>query len=522
MRLEYKWQVANVAVLGLFMSVLDLSIVNVALPQMQHTFHTDFETITWVATAYFLAQAAVIPAAGYLSDRLGTKTVFVTTLALFVVGSVLCAIASTKEALIAFRVLQGIGGGALVPIGFALIFRAFPPAQRGPASAVGGMAVLLAPVFGPTIGGYLTTVFDWRAIFTINLPLGAVALVLAVLTLRGRAAEQAADGEPLAAHQRFDVLGLLLAMAASTALVYGITAAGHHGWGDPTVGRFVLGGVALLIAFVVVELRVSDPVLDVRLFRSYTFSMANLLNWALGAFIFGSLFLLPFFFENVQGRSPLAAGEILIAQGIGAAAATFAAGALYNRVGPRILVTAGFVLMTVATLGLRQLDVGTTWQSLQVWLVVRGAAFGLANIPLQTLAVSVVSNRAMARASSLVNVTRQVFTAVGVAALTAYLTQQSGTYGTDIAAAFRVRPPSGVAATCLATVGHSLPALRTCAQQHATAMGLNDTFTALALGCAVAALFALLLGRDPAVEAIKRNAATGATPAVGHAIAVGE
>ncbi|HKB47929.1 MAG TPA: MFS transporter, partial [Ktedonobacterales bacterium] len=199
----------------------------------------------------------------------------------------------------------------------------------------------------------------------------------------------------------------------------------------------------------------------------------------------------------------------LIAQGAGALVATVAAGALYNRVGPRILVTAGFVLMAVATLGLRQLDVGTTWQSLQVWLVLRGAAFGLANIPLQTLAVSVVSNRAMARASSLVNVTRQVFTAVGVAALTAYLTQQAHVYGTGIAAAFRVRPPTGVAATCLAAVGRSLPALGACAQQHATTMGLNDAFTALMLGCAVAALLALLLGRDPAVEAVKRQAAQG-------------
>jgi EmrB/QacA subfamily drug resistance transporter len=438
MRLEHKWQIAIVVTIGLFMSVLDTSIVNVALPQMQRAFHTDFATIIWVATAYFLAQAAVIPAAGYLSDRWGTKAVFSATLALFVLGSALCTVAPTKEALIAFRVVQGIGGGALLPIGFAILFRTFPPAERGPASAIGGVGVLLAPVLGPTIGGYLTTTFDWQAIFIINLPLGALGLVLALLVLQGRAAEQTASGvssEPTPAHKRFDALGLLLAMAGFTALVYGITQAGSHGWSDATVDRFLLGGAVVLVAFVIVELRVSDPVLDVRLFRSYTFSMANLLNWALGAFIFGSLFLLPFFLESVQGRTPLSAGEILIAQGIGALVATFAAGALYNRVGPRILVTAGFVLMAVATLGLRQLDVGTTWQSLQVWLVLRGAAFGLANIPLQTLAVSVVSNRAMARASSLVNVTRLVFTAVGVAALTAYLTQQAHAYGADIAAA---------------------------------------------------------------------------------------
>jgi DHA2 family multidrug resistance protein len=528
MRLERKWQIAIVVTLGLFMSVLDTSIVNVGLPQMQRDFHTDFATIIWVATAYFLAQAAVIPAAGYLSDRVGTRAIFLATLAVFVLGSVLCAVAPTKEALIAFRVLQGIGGGALFPIGFAILFRTFPPAERGPATAVGGVAVLLAPVLGPTIGGYLTTTFDWRAIFIINLPLGVLGLALALAVLPDRAAERAASGVSGApAPARFDALGLLLAMAGFSALVYGITQAGATGWNDTTfqtfsigglslhlsVVRYLLVGVALLALFVVVELRVSDPVLDVRLFRGYTFSTTNLLNWALGAFIFGSLFLLPFFLENVQGRTPLAAGEILIVQGIGAAAANFVAGALYNRVGPRVLVTAGFALMAFATLGLRQLDVGTSWQALQIWLLLRGAAFGLANVPLQTLALSGVSNRAMARASSLVNVTRQVFTAVGVAALTAYLTQQAHGYGATIAAGLRAQPPSGVAAACLAAAGRNLPALQVCAQRHATTLGLNDTFTALLVGCVVAALLALLLGRDPAVEAARRQTSeTAAAP----------
>ncbi|HEX9068316.1 MAG TPA: DHA2 family efflux MFS transporter permease subunit [Ktedonobacterales bacterium] len=505
---DRRWQIAMVAVLGLFMAVLDTSIVYVALPPMQQDFHTDLQTIVWVATAYFLAQAAVIPIAGYLSDRIGTKTVFITALALFTIGSALCVVAPTKEALIAFRVAQGIGGGALFPIGFAIIFRAFPPAQRGAASAFGGVAVLLAPVLGPTIGGYLTTTFDWRAIFLINVPIGIVALTLAALVLPSHVAEQAAMGTSSAspAGKGFDAVGLVLAMAGFTALSYGVSQAGSHGWGDSSVIHFALLGSVLLAALVVVELVVSNPVLDVRLFRNYTFSMANLLNWALGALIFGSLFMLPLFFENVQGRTPLVAGAILVSQGLGAAVANFAAGALYNRVGPRIIVTIGFVLMAIATLGLRQLDVGTTWQALQVWLVLRGAALGLVNVPLQTLSLSVVSNRALARASSLVNVNRQVFTAVGVAALTAYLTQQAHTHGSEIAASFHTQPPTGVAATCLSAAGQSATALATCAQHYATTLGLNDTFTILTLACAVAAVLAVFLGRDPNVTALKRMA----------------
>jgi DHA2 family multidrug resistance protein len=535
---ERRWRIAIVVTIGLFMAILDTSIVNVALPQMQRDFHTDFNTIIWVATAYFLAQAAVIPISGYLSDLAGTKAIFIATSALFVLGSALCVLAPTKEALIAFRVVQGIGGGALFPLGFAILFRTFSPAERGPASAVGGVAVLLAPVLGPTIGGYLTTTFDWRAIFIINLPIGALALALALYVLPGHTAEQTAigaGGDPSPGRKRFDALGLVLAMAGFVALSYGVTQAGANGWNDTifqtvsigwltlqlSVLRYLLVGVVLLLVFVGVELRVSDPVLDVRLFRNYTFSMASLLNWALAAFIFGSLFLLPLFFENVQGRTPLTTGEILIVQGVGAAVANFVAGSLYNRVGPRIIVAVGFALMAVATLGLRQLEVGTTGQSLQVWLALRGAAFGLANVPLQTLALSVVSNRAIARASSLVNVTRQVFTAVGVAALTAYLTQQAHAHGADIAAAFRTRPPSGVAATCLAAVGRHPAALQACAQQHATTLGLNDTFTVLLVGCAAAALLALLLGRDPAVEAAKRAAARGEPVAMEPPVAIG-
>ena len=179
MRLDYKWQVAIIGALGLFMAVLDNTIVSVALPQMQLAFKTDFSTITWVATGYFLAQAAVIPIAGYLSDKIGTKLVFMLSLGLFTLGSGLCAIAPTETLLILFRVIQGVGGGGLFPIVFALIYRAFPPTERGIASAIIGVPVLLAPAFGPTLGGYLTTTFSWNAIFLINLPHGEIALILA-------------------------------------------------------------------------------------------------------------------------------------------------------------------------------------------------------------------------------------------------------------------------------------------------------------------------------------------------------
>src|SRR5260221_11509363 len=235
-----RWRVAAVVALGLCMAILDNTIVSVTLPQMQKAFHTDFETITWVASAYFLAQAAVIPIVGYLSDRIGSKLVFLTALILFTAGSALCAFAPTKEALIAFRVFQGIGGGALLPVAFAIIFRIFPPTERGMANAMLGIPMMMAPAFGPTVGGYLSSSLSWNAIFTINIPLGVVALVLAILVLPGRKADSENQAGPVpTGRKRFDILGLTLSMVGFSALVYAITEAGSKGWRNSRVITFV-------------------------------------------------------------------------------------------------------------------------------------------------------------------------------------------------------------------------------------------------------------------------------------------
>jgi EmrB/QacA subfamily drug resistance transporter len=497
----------------MFMAILDNTIVSVTLPQMQKAFHTDFETITWVATAYFLAQAAVIPIVGYLSDRIGSKVVFLTSLTLFTLGSALCAIAPTQEMLIAFRVFQGIGGGALMPVAFAIVYRIFPATERGPVTAVIGIPIMLAPAFGPTIGGYLSTTFDWNAIFMINVPIGVVALLLSIFILPGRQSEQReieAENK-----NRFDILGLILSMVGFTALVYGITEAGTKGWGDAAVLTYILVGALVLAAFIVVELRVKDPVIDVRLFVNYTFSIANVLMWVVVAVLFGALFLLPLFFENVQGNSALTSGEFLIAQGLATGASMAIGGAIYNRVGPRVLAVVGILLLIAGSYGLTQIDLNTSGQSLQGWLILRGLGLGLVNMPLQTLALSVVSNKAMARASSLVTVTRQVAGAIGVAGLTTYLTQQTQSHANDLVRSIKSGLPShqwsGVAATCVKAAGPTLnqAAVKACVVQHATVNGLVDTFWVVLIGCAVTIILALIVGRDPAIEAYKQAKARG-------------
>ena len=503
---ESRWQVVAVLGVGLFMAILDSTIVSVTLPQMQKAFGTDFETITWVATAYFLAQAAIIPIMGYLSDRLGSKLVFLTALTMFTVGSALCSLAPTKEALIAFRVFQGIGGGALLPVVFAIIYRLYLPTERGPVAVVLGIPAMMAPTFGPTIGGFLSTNFNWRAIFVVNLPIGVIVLILAILILpKHEAGEQTKENK-----KPFDVLGLVLSMLGFTALVYGITEAGSKGWGDPTVLTFIIVGAIVLAAFTLVELLVSDSVIDIRLLVNYTFSIANALLWVVVAVIYASLFLLSLFFENIQGNSSLTAGEFLIGQGLAMGAGIALSGALYNRVGPRIFTVLGLILMAAGAYGLTQIDLNTTGQSLQIWLIVRGFGMGLVNPPLQTLALSVVSNRGMAKASSLISITRQVAGAFGVAGLTTYLTQQATTHAQDIGKALQTgiatHHLSGVAATCARAAGPKLDqaAVHACVGLHASVMGMADTFWIVLICCAASIIPALLMGRDPAIEAHKQ------------------
>ena len=500
MRLSYRWRATLVIALGLLMAVLDATIVSVVLHPMATAFHTDFQTITWVGTGYFLATAAIIPVVGYLSDRTGTKNMFLIALAAFTLGSALCAIAPNERFLIAFRVLQGIGGGALIPVSMATIFRLFKPTERAGALALLMVPLLLGPAFGPTLGGYLATNYSWNAIFTINLPIGVIAFILTLLVLQGKDAERVANGisdEPEA--RGFDLLGLLLSMAGFTAFVYSITEAGSLGWGNTTVITFLVAGIVLLIAFIIVELLVKDPVVDVRLFRNYTFTISNVLIWATTAVLFGSLFLVPLFFEQVENLSALTTGEILISQGLAMAVGLAISGKLYNQVGPRLLSVIGAALVALSMFGFTRLDVTTSGASLQIWLILRGLGLGLVGQPLQTLAVSVVSNKEMAKASSLMNSFKTVFGAVGVAVLTTYLTQQTTAHAKD------------VTASCIQQVGPHAQALQTCVVQHAATMGMNDTFMLSLIGCGICTVLALFVGRDPAIEAARAARKRGET-----------
>ncbi len=447
MKIPYKYAVALTAALGLFMAVLDNTIVNVALIPMANAFHTDINAVQWVITAYFLAQAAVIPAAGYLSTRLGVKRVFIACLALFTLGSLLCGLSDIVRdsndnpyigLLIFFRVVQGIGGGALFPLATAIAFSAFPPAERASSSAVVGLPVLMAPSFGPTMGGLLIDSIGWQWIFFINVPVGIIAIFLMVRIYKTENEQK----NPNRAGS-FDFVGLTLSMLGIVALVYGfnqvsqrdpgtMTAANPlgtiYGWGYWEVWAWIGAGVVLLAAFLVYELRSKDPVVDLRLFKERDFTTASIMTWAMRAFVFGSFFLLPVFLQNIRNPhlSATVAGLASMPMGLASGVAVVLTGRkLYAKMGPRYLVLTGVVFMAASNFLLLGIDNNTDGWSLIPAMVLRGIGFGMSGIPLQTVALEKLKGYELPRASSLYNASAQIFSSIGIAVLTTFFVQQT-------------------------------------------------------------------------------------------------
>lgn len=414
-RLEYKWLVGIVYVTALFMDLLDMTITNVAIPTLATEFNAGTTTIEWVITGYLLSLALFIPASGWLGDRFGTKRVFVTALSIFVAGSVLAGLAWDVESLIVFRVIQGIGGGMLTPVGMAIMFRAFPPTERAAASAILAIPITVAPALGPLLGGYLVEYQDWRWIFLINLPIGAVALAAAVFLLREDKQETAG---------KLDVLGFVLSGAGIVTFVYALAEAGLHGFGDTRV--LVFGGVGLLLLglFVVQELRTAEPMIDVRLLGDRLFGAANVVQVVGNAGMMGTFFLLPIFLQTQKGISPFDVGLITVPLAVGVAMMAQPAAKLYPKVGPRRMMILGFTGNLLMTLHLAFVDYDTSNWLIAGNMFLRGLSFGMLIIPMQAATFATISPEATGRASSIFNVGRQVAASLGVAVLATALTNR--------------------------------------------------------------------------------------------------
>ena len=400
------------------MSILDTTIVNVALSTLGHDLHSSISQIQWVVTGYLLALAAVIPVTGWASRRFGAKRVYMTSLVLFTVGSALCAVAASVTSLVIFRVLQGAGGGMIMPVGQLIMAQVAGPKRMGRVMGIVSMPAMLAPILGPVVGGIILQNLHWSWIFLVNVPIGIAAFVLG-----WRVIPHTESGDA----GRFDTLGLVLMSAGSTSLVYGLSQAGtNSSLTAPSVVLPILAGLALAGAFVLHALRAERPLLDVRLYSKRIFGAASFTTFALGAALFGAMILVPLYYQEVRHESVIVTGLLTGPQGIGMLFVMPMAGRLAQRVGAGRLSFLGVMILCLSTIPLAFISADTSILEISLVLVVRGVGIGLSFVPAMSAAFASLKPEQLSDATPQLNVLQRIGGAIGTAVLAVVLQRAAG------------------------------------------------------------------------------------------------
>ena len=410
---RHVWLICGVVILGSMMSILDTTIVNVALATLGRELHSTISQIQWVVTGYMLALAAVIPLTGWAAERFGTRRMYIVSLNLFTGGSMLCGISTTTTELVVFRVLQGIGGGMLMPLGMMMMAGAAGPRRMGRVMSVVSMPMMLAPILGPTIGGLIVDNASWQWIFYVNVPIGIIAVIAALRILpHGKA------GSPRA----LDYRGLALMAAGLPLLTYGLAEVGSTGsFTSPKVIFPILSGLVLIGLFIVHALRTASPLLNLRLYRRPTFSTASAATFFLGAALFGGMILMPLYWQHVRHESVLNAGLLMAPQGLGMLLVMPAAGRLTDRLGGGPLALLGVTVTTLATVPFGLIGAHSSIVGLSVALLIRGMGIGFAFMPAMTAAFAALEKSELADASPQLNVVQRVGGSLGTAVLAVVL-----------------------------------------------------------------------------------------------------
>ena len=407
--MNQKIAVSVVFVAAMFMNIMDVTIVNVALPTLGREFHVRPDSVDTVAIGYLVSLAVFIPASGWLGDRFGGKKILLTSVVIFTGASALCGMATSLPELVGFRILQGVGGGLMVPVGMALLYRTFPPAERIRASSILVVPTAIAPALGPVLGGLFVTDVSWRWVFYVNLPIGIAALLFGMYFLR-----EQRDHAP----GRFDITGFVLSAAGLGLTMYGVSEGPFRGWTTPLILGTICTGAALMVILVFVEAHKTAPMIDIELFKDSLFrSSCAVLALGSAAFL-GSLFLVALFFQDGLGLSALQSGISTFPEALGVMlGAQVVTRLAYPVVGPRRVMIGGLLILTVTLVLMTLIGQGTSLWWMRLLLFVSGYGMSHVFVPSQAAGFATISPAATGRASTLFNAQRQLGGAIGVALL---------------------------------------------------------------------------------------------------------
>ena len=412
-----KWLVTISISFGTLMGAIDMSIVNVALPHLQGAFGASVQEITWVSTGYAIALVLLMPLTAFLGRMFGQKRVYMICLALFLVGSGLCGTARTLPQLIAYRAIQGLGAGALQPTEQAILRQTFPPREQGMAMAVFGMVIMIGPAVGPTLGGYIVDHWHWSWIFFINLPIGAIGLLMVASFVR-EDPQILAQNQALSARERkhVDWIGIALLSVGLSTLEYFLEEGQRNDWFESTgIAICFLVSIASLMLFVSRELTAPAPVVDLKLFRDPVFASGTLMGGLMFAMLLANMFLLPLFMQVLLGFSAMQSGLALMPRALVMIVATPLVGKIYNHVSPRILIAIGVLAFGLGSYQMSHLTLESGSRDIVAAILVQGVGFAFLFVPLTTVALARIPRHRMADATGVNSVVRQIGGAIGLA-----------------------------------------------------------------------------------------------------------
>ena len=420
-----KWTITGAVMLVTVMQVLDVTVTNVALPHIQGALSAAVDEVSWVLTFYLAANAIILPATGWLAGVLGRKRFFLTCTVVFTLASMLCGLAPNIETLLIARFLQGLGGGPLMPLSQAIMWEIFPLRQRGTAMAAWGVGIMMAPIFGPTLGGWISDNWSWRWIFYINLPIGVVGLLVASVVLF--------DPLYLKKPGRIDAIGLVLMAVGFLSLQLFLDQGERNEWFDSSfiLALAVLAGVTL-VGFVIRELTADEPILDLTVYGDRNFAAGSIIMFVVMIGFFSSMVLLALFTQKVLGYDAWTSGLVLAPGGVGNLVSLVIAGRLITRIDQRWILALGCLLNAYATYEMSTVTLGADYWALAWPRLVQGAGIGFIFVPLNTVALATISRERMGNATALLNVVRNLGGAIGVALLTTLLARRSQVHQTTL------------------------------------------------------------------------------------------